>query len=95
MEAVAQITDDTKIEANERPHRSKLPNDRLTSKQVSIEFNIPDSTLRSWRMRRSYDRRFPRFHKLFTGKVFYVRAEIEEDLRLMEVDADISMRLCY
>jgi len=65
----------------------KNPNERLTSLQVAEEFNINNSTLRSWRRMRGYDKRYPRFHKLFTGKVFYVRSEIEEDLVNMEVEA--------
>ena len=88
MEAIAQIMDDIEVV----PSEPKRPDDRLTSKQVSIEFNIPDSTLRSWRRCRSYDPRYPRFHKLFTGKVYYVRAEIAEDLENMEVDTDLPMR---
>lgn len=62
------------------------PNERMTAKQVCQEFNIKTSTLASWRRYLSYDGRYPRFHKLFTGKIFYVRSEIEEDLKNMEVD---------
>lgn len=62
------------------------PNERLTSKQVSREFNIPNGTLGYWRYRRPYDQRLPRFHKYITGKVFYIRSEITEDLAQMEVE---------
>ena len=73
---------------------SKDPNERLTSIQVSVEFNIKDSTLRGWRRHRCFDPRYPRFHKLFTGKVFYVRSEIEADLATMEVEAGkVGMRV--
>lgn len=87
METIEQIIEDVQI-VSAGP---RCPDDRLTSRQVSEEFNIPDSTLRSWRMCRGYDKRFPRYHKLFTGKVFYVRCEIEEDLAGMEVETDIAM----
>ena len=65
---------------------TKNPNDRLTSSQVAEEFNINDSTLRGWRRMYTYDKRYPRFHKLFTGKIFYIRVEIEEDLAKMEIE---------
>jgi len=64
----------------------KNPDERLTSLQVAKEFNVNNSTLRSWRRYRTFDKRYPRFHKLFTGKVFYVRSEIEADLLWMEVE---------
>jgi hypothetical protein len=67
-------------------HVAKCPDERLTSKQVSAEFGIPEGTLSRWRYSRAYDWRFPRYHKLFTGKVFYIRSEFEEDFRSMEVD---------
>jgi transposase-like protein len=63
------------------------PNERLSSKQVAEEHNINHSTLRGWRRMRTFDKRYPRYHKLFTGKIFYVRREIEEDLARMEVEA--------
>lgn len=44
--------------------------EKLTSKQAAFEYGINESTLRSWRFKRAYDKRFPRYHKLFTGQVF-------------------------
>jgi len=64
----------------------KDPNERLTSRQVAEEFNIPNGTLGYWRFKKQYDGRLPRFHKYITGKVFYVRSEITEDLAKMEVE---------
>lgn len=61
---------------------------KLSSKQVAKLYGINESTLRSWRYRRAYDKRYPRYHKLFTGSVFYLRSEVETDLANMEVDAD-------
>jgi transposase-like protein len=59
---------------------------RLTTKQVAEEYNINVSTLRGWRTKRiNGDTRFPRFHKLFTGTVYYVRSEFEDDLKQMEL----------
>jgi len=62
------------------PMTDKDPNDRLTSKQVADEFYIADGTLAYWRNQRQWDKSLPRFHKL-RRKVFYVRSEIEEDLK--------------
>ncbi len=56
------------------------PDERLTSKQVSMMFNIPDGTLAYWRNQRAWDKTLPRFHKL-RRKVYYIRHEIEEDLK--------------
>lgn len=64
------------------------PNEKLTTNQVAEEFKMSSSTLRSWRQCRGYDKRYPRFHKLFTGKVFYIRGEFVEDLKRMEVEED-------
>jgi hypothetical protein len=62
--------------------KPKNPNERLTSKQVSEEFNIPEGTLRYWRGLDRFNVMsiYPRSHKMLTGKVFYFRSEIEEDL---------------
>jgi len=62
---------------------------RLTSKEVAQMFKINGSTLRSWRRYRRFDKRYPRFHKLFTGKVYYLEAEILEDMKIMEVEAGV------
>ena len=62
------------------PNDPNDPNDRLTSKQVSELFGIADGTLGFWRNQRQWDKSLPRFHKL-RRKVFYVRSEIEEDLK--------------
>ena len=62
--------------------------EQLSSKQTAKEYSVNESTLRSWRYRRVYDKRYPRYHKLFTGKVYYLRDELEEDLASMEVDID-------
>jgi len=62
-------------------------NSRLTSKQIATEFNINESTLRGWRRCYTFDKRYPRYHKLFTGKIFYIRAEFEEDIHKMEIEA--------
>ncbi|MBN2512540.1 MAG: hypothetical protein JXB18_06340 [Sedimentisphaerales bacterium] len=68
-----------------------MSEERLTTRQVSIMFNIKESTLRAWRRCRGYDTRYPRFHKLFTGKVYYVKTEIIEDMRGMEVEEKGAM----
>lgn len=60
-------------------------NERLTTKQVSEIFNINNSTLKAWRRYRGYDKRYPRYHKMFTGMVFYIRHEIEADIGKMEI----------
>lgn len=67
--------------------------ERLTTKQVSAMFNINEATLRGWRRCRGYDKRYPRFHKLFTGKVYYIKAEIVEDMKGMEVPEPREMRI--
>lgn len=58
----------------------KNPNERLTTKQVSQEFNIPIGTLGHWRHQRSWNKRLPRYHKLH-GKIYYILHEIETDLQ--------------
>lgn len=63
------------------------PNERLTTRQAAEEFGVPASTLWTWRGLRDRDARYPRFHKLFTGKVYYVRGELAADLAGMEVVA--------
>ena len=63
------------------------PNERLTTKQVSEEFNIPVSTLSHWRAidkQVVYVTKYPRHHQLITGKIYYLRSEIEQDLKKME-----------
>lgn len=62
--------------------------EQLTSKEAATRYGINESTLRSWRYRRAYDKRYPRYHKLFTGRVFYFSDELEEDLAKMEIDID-------
>jgi len=47
----------------------KDPNERLTTRQAAEEFGVPASTLRTWRMLRGRDARYPRFHKLFKGSM--------------------------
>ncbi|MCE5185397.1 MAG: hypothetical protein LLF76_04660 [Planctomycetaceae bacterium] len=81
------------LPVSKHPELPGRPDDRLTGKQVSAEFGIPEGTLGRWRYSRAYDGRFPRYHKLFTGKVFYIRSEFEEDLRNMEVDTTPLMPL--
>lgn len=66
---------------------SSNQNEKLTSRKVSDEFHVNQSTLRGWRRCRTFDKRYPRFHKLFTGSVFYLRCEIEEDIKKMEIEA--------
>lgn len=56
------------------------PNERLSTEEVAKEFKIKATTLRSWRRYRRYDKRYPRYHKLFR-MVYYIRSEIEEDLK--------------
>lgn len=66
--------------------------DGLTSIEVAAKYGIKESTLRSWR--RLYmlgDDRFPRFHKLTTGSVYYIQSEIEEDLAKMEININKRM----
>ena len=65
---------------------NKDPNEKLSSKQIADEFFLNQSTLRGWRRCRTFDKRYPRYHKLFTGKVFYVRSEFEEDYHKMELE---------
>lgn len=62
--------------------------DRLTTKEVSAMFNIKETTIRSWRRYRRYDKRYPRYHKLIGRMVYYVKSEIIEDMANMEVEAD-------
>lgn len=62
--------------------------ERLTTKEVSVMFKIKESTLRSWRRCRQYDKRYPRYHKLFPKMVYYVKSEIIEDMKQMETDID-------
>lgn len=64
----------------------KDPGESLTSKQVAVEFNIPNGTLGRWRYQKRLNPRLPRYHKYCTGKVFYVRCEIEADLAAMEIN---------
>lgn len=66
----------------------KNPNERLTTKQVAAEFNIKEGTLRGWRWLRLTNKRYPRYHKLFTGKIHYIREEFEADLAAMEVHVE-------
>ena len=54
--------------------------ERLTTDEVAKLFKLSSSTLRVWRTKRRYDKRYPRYHKLH-GKVYYVRNEVEEDLK--------------
>ena len=35
---------------------------------------------------RAHNKRYPRYHKYMTGKVFYVEAEFAEDIKGMEVE---------
>lgn len=71
-----------------------MSEEHLTTREVAKEFKTNESTLRSWRRLRLTDKRYPRYHKLFTGKVYYVRAEIEADMKNMEVPADkMEMKL--
>ena len=63
-----------------------MKENRLTSKQAASLLGIPESTLRCWRMRRYFDERYPRFHKMFTGRVFYIREELTEDYAKMEME---------
>lgn len=56
------------------------PNERLSTDEVSKIFKIKESTLRMWRTYRKYDKSYPRYHKLFKT-VYYLRSEIEEDLK--------------
>ncbi len=61
---------------------AKDPNERLTAKQVSEEFNIPIGTLSHWRFIKAFTPNAPRYHKYkFCSKIFYLRHEIEEDLK--------------
>jgi len=62
--------------------------DRLSAREAAKDYGINQSTLGSWRYRRAYDKRFPRYHKIFTGAVYYLRHELEEDLANMEIDVD-------
>ena len=72
----------------------KSLNDRLTTKQVSLEFNIPYGTISYWRycrksaISKAEQDKYPRYHKLVTGKVYYLRSEFEADMERMEVDVD-------
>jgi hypothetical protein len=54
---------------------------RLTHEEVSVIFHVSVSTLAKWRMRRAYDHRYPRFHKSGPRRVYYLRHEVEEDLK--------------
>jgi len=60
------------------------PNERLTTDEVARLYKIKPSTLRQWRIYRRHDKRYPRYHKLYR-KVYYVRCEVEEDLKGMSV----------
>jgi len=71
---------------------TKDPSERLTTRQVSQEFNIAEGTLGSWRYRRRHDPRLPRYHKLITGTVFYILHEIEADLQNMELEIGVMER---
>ena len=64
---------------------SVLRNMELTSKQASRMFNIPEGTLRGWRRIWFYDKRYPRFHKRITGKVYYLLGEVIEDMEKMNM----------
>ncbi len=64
---------------------------RLTAKQVSAEYGICISTLANWRQNRLTDPRYPRYHKLFTGRVYYIRAEFEEDFAAMHIETELKM----
>lgn len=66
---------------------------RMTTKDVSEFFKVSESTIRSWRRCRRYDKRYPRFHKLITGAVYYVREEIVEDLAKMEIEFPDRMEM--
>lgn len=59
--------------------QKKKPDERLTSKQVSEEFNIPNGTLGYWRHQKDVNPKLPRYHRLH-GRIFYIRHEIEQDL---------------
>jgi len=59
---------------------------RLSTTEISKRYSIPIGTLTRWRFERKGNKRLPRYHKLCTGKVFYVLSEFEEDFLDMEED---------
>lgn len=61
--------------------------ERLTPRQVSRMYNVSPTTLGRWRKRRDSDVRFPRYHRMITGRVYYVRGELAACLAGMEVVA--------
>ncbi|MFA5423551.1 MAG: hypothetical protein WC374_06795 [Phycisphaerae bacterium] len=66
----------------------KNPNEMLTTKQVALEFNIKEGTLRGWRRLRLTDKRYPRYHKRYKRAVYYIRQEFEADIAAMEVPVE-------
>lgn len=65
--------------------------DHLTAKQVSAEYGISVSTLANWRAYRLTDKRYPRYYKLFTGQVYYLRQEFADDFAAMHVATEMAM----
>jgi hypothetical protein len=68
--------------------KPKKPDERLTTRQVSAEFNIKEGTLRGWRRCRLTDKRYPRYHIRYKHSIYYIRSEFETDLAAMEVQPD-------